>query len=632
MTELRPISLCNVSYKIASKVLANRFKKILDGVISETQSAFIPGRLMSDNTMIAYEVMHYMKRKVGGRAGRMALKLDMSKAYDRVEWSFLRAMLEKLGFDRRLVNLLLECVTSARYRINHSGKEFGLIVPERGIRQGDPLSSYIFLICMEGLTTLIQENVRRKNIKGIKVARGAPILSHLFFADDNYIYCQANSEAANKVISMLQVYEKASGSEGCCNILQFQEAGANTTYLGLPSIIGRNKKAVLGYLKERMQTRIEGYDKKLLSKGGKEILLKTVVQALPSYAMSGSFLTASLGCNPSFVWRSVLETQEMLKKDTDRRVGSGNSVDVLQDPWLPCVDDPYIHTIQEALVGKKVSSLMETDQSRWNMELISDIFIERDANLILSIPLQRSMEDSWYWRREKMGQYSVRSAYAALSEKRDVNHSSDNSGFWRRIWNLKIPLKVKHFLWRAITGCLPTKEQLISRRVEVIEQCPLCNLEPESVAHVLTSCPFAKLCWSNFGCKIATHTTQSFQEWMSIALQQYSGEALLNLCMICWSLLKNRNAIVWNQKGAEFVEVVASTIQVLDHWKNAQDRSYDSSFGFMNPTDGDMHWKQPQEGMIKVNTDAALFEDSNCYSYAMVARDHERKLIEALSS
>lgn len=119
---------------------------------------------------------------------------------------------------------------------------------------------------------------------------------------------------------------------------------------------------------------------------------------------------------------------------------------------------------------------------------------------------------------------------------------------------------------------------------------------------------------------------------MSIALQQYRREELLNLCMICWSLWKNRNAIVWNQKGAEFVEVVESAIQVLDHWKNAQDRSYDSSFGFMTLTDGDVHWKQPQEGTIKVNTDAALFEDSNCYAYAMVARDHEGKLVEAISS
>lgn len=125
---------------------------------------------------------------------------------------------------------------------------------------------------------------------------------------------------------------------------------------------------------------------------------------------------------------------------------------------------------------------------------------------------------------------------------------------------------------------------------------------------------------------------QSFQEWMSIALQQYRGEEILNLCMVCWSLWKNRNDIVWNQKGTEFVEVVASAIQVLDHWKNAQDRSYDSSFGFMTLTDGDVHWKQPQEGTIKINTDAALFEDSNCYAYAMVARDHEGKLVEAISS
>lgn len=157
--------------------------------------------------MISYEVMHYMKRKVSGKTGWMALKLDMSNAYDRFEWNFLRVLLEKMGFDIKLVGMLLEYVTSVRYMINHVGMEFGNIVPSRGIRQGDPLSSYLFLICMEDLTPLIQLKERRKMIKGIHVVRGAQIISHMFFSNDSYIYCKAKSGDATQVVNMLKVYE-----------------------------------------------------------------------------------------------------------------------------------------------------------------------------------------------------------------------------------------------------------------------------------------------------------------------------------------------------------------------------------------------------------------------------------------
>lgn len=162
MTDLHPISLCNIVYKIISKVLANRMKKVLDLIISDNQSAFIPGRLITNNIMVAYEVMHYMKRKTKGKEGWMALKLDMSKAYDRVEWGFLEAVLRKMGFDHKLVKLFMTCITSVCYQITHAGRSFGSIVPKRGIRQGDPLSSYLFLICMEGFTTLIDEFERKK--------------------------------------------------------------------------------------------------------------------------------------------------------------------------------------------------------------------------------------------------------------------------------------------------------------------------------------------------------------------------------------------------------------------------------------------------------------------------------------
>lgn len=115
--DLRPISLCNVLYKIVSKVLANRLKVILLEITSPAQCAFVPGRLISDNTLIAYEILHYMRRKRKGGQGYAAIKLDMSKAYDRVKWPFLQAMMEKMGFDERRVQIIMKCVSSVKYKV-----------------------------------------------------------------------------------------------------------------------------------------------------------------------------------------------------------------------------------------------------------------------------------------------------------------------------------------------------------------------------------------------------------------------------------------------------------------------------------------------------------------------------------
>lgn len=110
MTDLRPISLYNVIYKIISKVLANRLKLIIDLIISDTQSAFIPNRLITDNIMVAYEVMRFMKRKTKGNKGWMTLKLNMSEKYDLVKWSFLEAVLYKMGFSEKVIQLFMSCI------------------------------------------------------------------------------------------------------------------------------------------------------------------------------------------------------------------------------------------------------------------------------------------------------------------------------------------------------------------------------------------------------------------------------------------------------------------------------------------------------------------------------------------
>ncbi|KAM6569367.1 hypothetical protein CsatB_017352 [Cannabis sativa] len=236
----------------------------------------------------------------------MALKLDMSKAYDRVEWGFLEAVLRVMGFSERWIGLMMGCVNSVCYHVVHGGVKLGPIIPTRGIRQGCPLSPYLFIVCAEGLSSLIKHYEASHLLTGCKVARSAPTISHLLFADDSYVYCQATEEEAARVLSLLHVFEVASGQKvnlhkssaffssntlmttrsRICDLMHIHEAGVDSMYLGLPSIVGRNKNAVLGFLKERMKSRINSWEGKFLSRAGKEVLIKSVVQSLPSYAMN----------------------------------------------------------------------------------------------------------------------------------------------------------------------------------------------------------------------------------------------------------------------------------------------------------------------------------------------------------
>ena len=192
MTDLRPIALYNVLYKVVAKTLANRLKSILPNIISKSQSAFIPGRLITDNIMIAFEICHHIKRKRLGKSGVVAMKTNMSKAYDILEWNFLQEIMQKLGFHSKWINLIMQCVGTIQYKILHNGTESDPFLPGRGLRQGDPLSPFLFIICAEGLSSTLRNMQERGLIHGCSIARSAPPISHLFFVDDSYFFFKAS--------------------------------------------------------------------------------------------------------------------------------------------------------------------------------------------------------------------------------------------------------------------------------------------------------------------------------------------------------------------------------------------------------------------------------------------------------
>lgn len=255
---------------------------------------------------MAFEINHYMKRKTQGNKGVAGLKIDVSKAYDRVEWGFVHSLMRRFGFHEIWIERVMKYIQSVSYTFLHNGEEFGNVIPGRGLRQGDPISPYIYILCAEGLSAIIRRNEEVGLLHGCRIARGAPVISHLLFADDCYFFFNATGSEAGVMKSILTRYADISGQVINLNKstitfssntkeearkIVYDQLGVSEVqnpgkYLGLPMRIGRKKVSEFGFLVDRIEQKLQTWNKHNISKAGKLTLLKTAAQSIPNFWMN----------------------------------------------------------------------------------------------------------------------------------------------------------------------------------------------------------------------------------------------------------------------------------------------------------------------------------------------------------
>lgn len=273
-----------------------QLRKISPLLISESQSAFVPGRLMSDNSLIAHEMLSYMNSSTS-KICSVALKLDMNKAYDRVNWDFLWNVLKAFGFPPYWIQLIKQCVSTVSYQILISGKPSSVLRPACGLRQGDPLSPYLFVLCMEVFSLMLKQAEGNGLFQGLRISRRAPSISHLFFADDALLFFRVNPSACSHLLDVIDRFCTASGQ--MVNVQKsFVKFSSNTpedyreflsfalhmhaknslgSYLGLLVDLGHAKCHQFQPLVDKVAQKLSAFSSRRLSAAAKLVLFNTVV-------------------------------------------------------------------------------------------------------------------------------------------------------------------------------------------------------------------------------------------------------------------------------------------------------------------------------------------------------------------
>jgi hypothetical protein len=298
--DFRPISLIGCIYKLLAKVLANRLASVLDGIIFESHNSFVGGRKILDSVLIANECLDsQLKSHIPG----LICRLDIKKAYDHVNWDCLYFILDWMGFGSKWITWMKACTSTVRFLVIVNGFPTGFFDSSHR----DPLSPLLFLLIMEVLSRMLRRSVERGFIKGFEVGRNmhsGVFVSHLLYADDTILFCDAHPEQLLYIRMVLTCFEvvtglkvnmtksemvpigEVNGLNALADLLYCRIGSLSSQYLGMPLGASYKVSAIWNPIIEKIERRLAGWQKIYLSKGGRLTLLKSTLSSLPTYYLS----------------------------------------------------------------------------------------------------------------------------------------------------------------------------------------------------------------------------------------------------------------------------------------------------------------------------------------------------------
>ncbi|XP_028108106.1 uncharacterized protein LOC114306978 [Camellia sinensis] len=608
LSDYRPISLLGCIYKVLAKVLSSRLKSVLPKLIDETQSAFVKGRQILDGILIANEVVDLWKRN---SLGGLLLKLDFQKAFDSVNWNFLFHILQNFGFGEKWISWVKECVSSPHISVLVNGSPSQEFPPQRGLRQGDHLSPFLFNLVVERLNILIQRAKNLNLIKGVDIGGSGLNLSHLQFADDTLMFCNPDWDEIINLKRILSCFELISGlkinyqksvicgvgvnRDFTSQVVEFFNCRVSSlpiNYLGMP--LGANPKRVSTWepIINKVKKRIVSWKKRYLSLGGRITLIKSVLSSLPIYYMSLFKIPTQVAnliekYQRSFLWgdSDVKRKLHLLNWEACsvskhfrglgfRKTKEGNDTllckwwwrfateksslwrkvlcaknNVNEDCWLPNGSSFRF----SSAMWKSISTMERRTLRAWEDEL----HLELISRLPQPLSINNNCVDHLLWTPFPSGSFTVKSLYEIFENSLRLTAFPI-----MKMWKSAAPPKIKAFGWLVWWNRIASSD-LLARRliIPAINHCAFCGIDNESALH----CNFTWKVWAEIFCWwgsqwVSPSSLQDLLLWWYGQKYKNLGKLIWEVIplAVVWSLWIARNNMVFNSKVPVWGNIVDS--------------------------------------------------------------------------